>query len=518
MRRSIALLAVSGPLLIGTPALAQLGMSGTSSTDIWQNGTQAVPQLGVARQSPTVQPMAASGPAGSVNNQPNANYPSWYPQQPPGTPVAGGTLVTGVTVGAFYNDNVFATNTGRMGDWAVFERPEFTWFKQGQNYSVSTDGFIEGREYAKFTSENEINGSLGANFTVMPDNDTQIVGGARYIHGHLDRGASETVVPTTTGTQLLSTVFEHPVAYDEGLESIALNKRYGNWWSSIGAAGLEIQYQDPTIGSFSGITPAVPVGTLVDLGYADGAIGTVNGRLGYVVRPLTSVFVEAAGNTRDWHVSYFDSDGYRLDAGVLFEQGPGARLKGEFWGGYMGQTYNGVTMQSISSWTYGVNLAAVVADNLTAVVQGSREAKEAALGLAYTSGTLGMGPLGASAATCTADGTNPTNAAVCVSTIESLIGGRLDYQVVRNVVVGGGVTYLQDEYQGPLAFGRVDYTFSPLLSVKYFATPNVTLGFDYRYVDFTSQGGVSPTNPTPLSVSAVSYIQNIYMLSLNARW
>ncbi len=28
----------------------------------------------------------------------------------------------------------------------------------------------------------------------MPDNDTQIVGAARYIHEHLDRGASESVV------------------------------------------------------------------------------------------------------------------------------------------------------------------------------------------------------------------------------------------------------------------------------------------------------------------------------------
>jgi hypothetical protein len=500
MSVSARLLTLLVVVVAGTPALAQLGPGGATS-NIWQTGSQPVPELYVARQSPSLAPAA---PAQPVSNQAaQTGWPSWYPRAP-GTPFAGGTLYTGITVGTFYDDNVFATNTNRLSDWAFFERPEFNWIKQGQNYTFTTDGYIEGREYAKFTSENQINGSLGAGFTVMPDNDTQVVGSARYIHANLDRGASETVVTTATGSQLLSTLFAHPVAYDEGLESIALNKRYGSWWSSVGAAGLEIQYQNPTIGSVLGINPFT--GTPVNLSYADGAIGSVNARVGHVVMPLTSVFVEAAGNTRDWQVSYFDSNGYRVVAGMLFEQGPGARLKGEFWGGYMGQQYTGTTMQAVSSWTYGVSMAAIVTDNVTAVVEGRREAKEAALGLA----TLPSGALGASAATCTAD------TAVCVSAIESLIGGRLDYHIAPKWVIGAGATYLQDQYEGPLSFGRVDNTFSPLASVKYFATPNVTLGFDYRNVQFSSQGGTAPAAFT--SVNALPYFRNVYMLSLNARW
>ena len=294
------------------------------------------------------------------------------------------------------------------------------------------------------------------------------------------------------------------MAYDEGIESVALNKRYGSNWSSLGVAGLEIQYQNPLIGSIFGVNPFT--GTTVDLSYADGAIGSAHARFGHVVAPLTSVFVETVVNTRDWQVSYFDSNGYRLDAGVLLEQGPGARLRGEAWAGYMDQSYNGVTMQRIASWTYGVSMAAVLTDNLTAVVAGSREAKEAALGLAL----LPSGDLGASAATCAID------AAVCVSTIESVIGGRLDYHISPRLVVGAGVTYLQDEYQGPLAFGRVDTTFSPLASVKYFATPSVTLGFDYRNLQFASSGGNAPVPFT--SVNALPYNRNVYMLSVNARW
>ena len=429
--------------------------------------------------------------------------PSWYPQVP-GTPWAGGRLYTGVTLGTFYDDNVFATHTNRMHDWAFFARPEVGWVKQGQNYTVTADGFVEGRDYARFSSEDQINGSAGAGFTVMPDNNTQIVGSARYIHSHLDRGSSETVITVPGGAStLLSTQFAHPVAYDEGIESVALNKRYGNWWSSVGAAGLEINYQNATIVSSSPFG-----GTLVDFSYADGVIGTANARVGYVVAPLTSAFVEFAANTRDWRVSYFNSDGYRVVGGLLFEQGPGARLKGEVWAGYMDQRYNGATMQGVSTWTYGASLAGIVTDKLTAVLEGRREAKELALGLANTA----PGVLGASAVTCTTIGSG----AVCVSDVESEVGGRLDYRLLPNVVIGGGVTYLEDDYQGPLSFGRIDRTVSPLASAKYFATPNLTFGFDYRNVAFRSGGGFA--NAPFTAVSALPYNRDVYLFSMNAKW
>jgi hypothetical protein len=467
-------------------------------TGIVPAGALGSTDLSTPRQTPNIQPAA---PAGPVSTQ-QSSWPSWY-QQPVGTPVNGGTFYYGGTVGTFFDDNVFATNSNRLSDWAFFERPELAWYKQGPNYTISTDAFIEGREYARFTSENQVNGSIGTNFTMMPDNNTQLVGALRYIHGHLDRGSSETVVTVGGMPTLISTLFNSPVAYDEGLGSIALNKRYGDWWSSLGAAGLAVQYMNPIIGGGSPLA-----GTGVDLSYADGDIGSANGRLGRVIAPLTSVFIEAAGNTRDWHVNYFDSNGYRVDAGILFEQGPGARLKGEIWGGYMNQQYTGATMQPISTWTYGVSLAALLADNLTAVVEGKREAKEAALGLA----ALPSGLLGVSISTCQTIGSG----AVCVSNIETSIGGRLDYRILPRVVIGAGVTYLEDDYQGVLAFGRVDRTLSPLASLKYFATPNLTFAFDFRNVAFSSGGGMAAAPFT--SVNALSYYKDIYMLSMNAKF
>ncbi len=130
----------------GTPALAQVGAGTTPSSDIWQTGTEPTAGLSSARQSPNVAPNAPAGPAGSTSTQ--TALPSWYPQ-PPGTPWAGGTFYSGVTVGTFYDDNVFATSMKRLADWAFFARPEAQWVKQGQNYTFTTDGWVEGRDYAR---------------------------------------------------------------------------------------------------------------------------------------------------------------------------------------------------------------------------------------------------------------------------------------------------------------------------------------------------------------------------------
>jgi hypothetical protein len=228
-----------------------------------------------------------------------------------------------------------------------------------------------------------------------------------------------------------------------------------------------------------------------------------NGRVGYVVMPLTSLFVEAAVNARDWRVNVFDSTGYRLVGGVLLEQGPGARVKGELWAGYMNQHYQGISLSNVSSWTYGVDLAVIITDRLTAVIGGRREAKEAALSLA----AISPGTLGIDAAVCAF----PFGGASCVSVIESTIGARFDYRILPNLVLGAGVTFLEDRYLGPPAGDRIDRTVSPLASLKYFPNDRVIVGFDYRHVNFDPSGGEAA------GVSALSYNRNVYLFSINAK-
>jgi hypothetical protein len=193
-------------LILAVSVTGASAQTAPSAADSWMadNG-QAGFSLLPSRRQPNVQPSASSQPANAATS---GNWPTSAPPLP-SYGFAGGTLTTGVTVAIFFDDNVFATQTNRMSDLAFVARPEFAWVTQGKNYTFGTDGFIEGRRYARFDSEDQVNGSFGTNFTVAPDANTQVVGNARYIHEHLDRGTSETIGP---GGILLSTTFDHPVA------------------------------------------------------------------------------------------------------------------------------------------------------------------------------------------------------------------------------------------------------------------------------------------------------------------
>lgn len=406
-------------------------------------------------------PQAVEGWA-PTTPQPVQSTPQAAPQTVPADPwqpfprspgiVAGNfILYPSLTAGAFYDDNVFATNSNRQGSWGEVVRPALGLRTAGSNYAIEAAGYVEKEWYNRFSSEDQINAGIGLSALVMPDPDTQLIGKLRYTRAHEARGSGESLIST----------FDRPVGYDTVDASAAINKRFNRWWTSVGIAGSWINYDTPTVG-----------GVPVDQSYRDGVIGVLSGRVGYVVAPLTSVFVEVSGNRRNFEVDAYDSSGYRVVGGVLLEQGPGARVKGEAYAGYMNQDYVGATFQTISTYTYGGNLAWLLAPRWTAVVEGKRQALESGL----NSG---------------------------VSLIESLIAGRLDYQVQPNLVVGAGASYLVDEFNGA---ARDDHTLSPLVSVKYLVNPFITVGFDYRNVGFDSTGtGVS------------TYTRNVYLFSINGR-
>ncbi len=408
------------------------------------SGTTTNPQ----QASPPGQPSQTAGaPPYQGNGFVSSNVPSvtWYP---------------GVTLAAFYDDNVFARHTNRQGDWAGVIRPELAWRTNNwTNVDIAGSAFVERRVYDRFDSENQTNGGVVVGGTLRPGENTQVITRFSYLHAHEDRGTSDSI----------NNAFARPLAYDQFDGAGVINQRYGRFWTSLGAAAAFVHFGN-------GVLAGVPISQ----SYRSGAIGTIPVRVGYVVAPLTSVFVEASANQRNFHVNTFDSKGWRVVGGALFEPGPGSRIKGEVYGGWMTQDY-GFGFRDISTFTYGGALAFLLMPNLTAVLEGRRDAREASL-----TGGLLLGVPG--------DG---------VSVIESVVAGRIDWAVRPDLVLGAGLAYIQDEYLGA---GRTDHAWSPLASLKYFPNRHVTLGFDYRYVNFDSSG-----------LGVLSYYRNVYLFSANVR-
>ncbi len=451
MHRVVGLSVVLATVLSANAALAQTATttlqpaSGPSSVgvDVWSTLYPRPPQSTITQ--PTLR--AANQPVTSGPVQPvgiNAGNVIWYPS------------ITGAT---FYDDNVFARSSNRVGDWAAIVRPELAWRSNNwANAQVGADAFIEKRWYRQFKSEDQLNGAAQIGGTAQPDANTQLVGRLAYLHAHEDRGTSDSV----------NTSFARPLAYDQFEAAGAINKRFDRVWTSLGAAGAWIHFQDPTL---NGLT--------ISQAYRNGAIVRVPARVGYVIAPSTSVFGEVSVNRRDFRDDAFDSRGYRVVGGMLFEPGAGSRLKGEVFAGYMAQNYNGASFQKVSTWTFGSSLAVLVANNVTAVFEGRRDAREASLSGGQVPG----------------DG---------VSVVETMAAVRADVLVAPNFVIGGGVAYLSDQYLGA---NRTDRSWSPLASAKYFVNRNLTLGFDYRYLTFDSSG---------LGVNG--YYKNVYLFSANLRY
>ena len=217
-------------------------------------------------------------------------------------------LVPVITAATFFDDNVFALSNGTLGDWAFVARPSFTLLSDGwKDASMVTSGWVEFRRYDEFTSEDQNNGAIGVAGQKLINPNTQIVGRANYLHAHEDRGVSETITQQ----------FLDPIAYDQIDGAMALNKRWGRYWTSAGAAVLDIQYDD-----------ALLFGVPISQDYRSGDIEQYPFRAGYVIAPLTSVFLEGACNTRNFEVGYFSSDGYRTVAGAMWEPGPGRAPQG----------------------------------------------------------------------------------------------------------------------------------------------------------------------------------------------
>jgi hypothetical protein len=383
------------------------------------------------------QPVAPTGPASASSEAPSQSSQ---------------VVVPSIVQSILFDDNIYATRRNKTSDFAYVVRPDLSFATSGSDYGFQANAFAERRQYFKNSDESQTNAgaSLGGTYQFTPD--SQVQARASYLRGHEERGSGEEAFFRP----------DRPTAFNQFDGAVALNNRYGALWTSLGLAGLYVNYEDPKIGGVS-----------IDQSYRDGGISVANGRVGYVVAPLTSVFVELAGNRRDFKEDYFSSDGYRVVGGVLLEPGPGARVKGEAWGGFMRQTYKGATLSDISSFTYGGSLSFLVTDDLTLTVEGRREAKE--------SGLNGG-----------------------VSLIESYGGGRLDYQLMENLFVGGGVTYLVDSFKDA---GRKDHYWSPLASLKYVASKNITLGLEYRRLSFHTDD--------PLSSQ---FRRNVALASVTARF
>jgi len=321
------------------------------------------------------------------------------------------TYYPSVTAGAFYDDNVFASSSKRQGAWgrhrAAGDRREDgrARITRSRRPALSKAASIRAS-----SSENQINGAAGIAATAMVQ--------SRY-SGWWARRAMCTRMKIARAADPSSPVSTSrwPITSSRRpARSISATIGFGN---SVGLAGSWI------------LRHSERARRAVDQSYRDGKHRRAQRPARLCGGAAHHVFVEWAGNRRNFNVDLFRLDGYRVVGGVLFEQGPGAVLKAKSTPATCIRITRGITFDTVSTYTYGGVLAWLIAPRWTAGVR--RQAQRAGVGTQWRRQS---------------------------GRVERRCAARLSGTTEFHWV-GGGATYLQDDFSARNAAIRQSARWSP---------------------------------------------------------
>ena len=197
-------------------------------------------------------------------------------------------------------------------------------------------------------------------------------------------------------------------------------------------------------------------------------------RLGYDVSPDTNVYVQGTLNQREYDQKppvvalNRDSDGYAVVAGADFRLTNLAQ--GGVYAGYQSQDYDDPTLPEIDGVAFGANVDWFVTPLTTVRFEAGSAIEEtiAAGASGYTDNSAGL---------------------------------RIDHELMRNVIVGGAISFANQDYEG---IARDDDVTRAGLSVDYLLNRNFSLRLGYDYADRDS------------SVAGLDYSRNEVGLTLKA--
>jgi len=342
-----------------------------------------------------------------------------------------------VALGAEYNDNIYGASTRQLDDVVWQVRPDLVVVSDWSRHSLQ--GYAKGsiNRYRDFDSENTSDYTVGATGRVDITRRSNVTVGAEY--------ASLTEPRTSSSSPTLAA---HPIEYDKTTGFIVAGREFNRLKVSGRVDYSKFDYQDGRT------TTGVPV----EQDDRDRTNTSLTARVDYAVSPATALFLEIAGDKRDYRLAkpavalIRDSKGIQALAGANFELG--AVMRGEVGVGYLRQSYDDPAFKDITGLGARAQVEWFPTDLTTVTFSGSRSVEDS--GIPGSSGYL-----------------------------SSNIGGQIDHELMRNVLLSGQISYGKDEYEG---VGRNDKRLNAGVSATYLMNRHVGVTVGYSYFDQKSDG------------------------------
>lgn len=415
---------VGGALLAAPAALAQQGYSPTPA----QQGSAQAQQGYLA---PTFEVLKPTIPElVGVVERPRPEYDAagvhigtftWYP-----------ALESVIA----YDDNIYATRNGTVGEWLGKVRPELRVKSNWNVHAFEAYGMVEGIGYQDNSADNQVNARLNANGVIDVTRDSRIRYYGDYSHAHEDRSISGLF------NQLSIGLLREPVEFDNVSTGAAFDQKFNHTTVSVsGHYGHQV-FQN----NFNGSTP-------VDESFRNVDIYGTSLRLGQDIGPSAQAYVEGGYERHDYKLLSFNSDSYRLVGG--FAGNISHLVVGDVFIGYQDRNYDQSVIHGVNDLTYGGALTWYVTPLMTAALFGQRTINESTFGAV---GTF----------------------------IQSQIGTRLDYEAMRNLILTGRFGFEWDDYN---QVNRNDHVIAAGVTATYLLNRNAHVALDYRLTDRTSNLG-----------------------------
>lgn len=363
----------------------------------------------------------------SVRERPRPDY------EAVGIKTGGFTLYPRVTASIEGNDNIYATPNNEKSDaiWRV--KPEAALRSDWSRHALNAFASASINRYTDFDTENTEEYTIGANGRLDIVRGANITGALQY---------QKLTEPRTSPDSPQAAV--KPIEYSLITGNLTGVKEFNRIRLTGRLIDKDFDYDDARSAS----------GAVIDQDVRDRNEVYYGGKVEYAVSPDTALFVSVLGNDKNYDLTTAgrDSKGYVATVGANFELSQ--LVRGEVEVGYMDQSYDLSTFADVNGLNAKGQIEWFPTQLATVTFNGARTIEES-----VASGSQGY--------------------------ISSNLGVTVDYELLRNVLLSGGVNGGKDNYQ---TIDREDKRTGANLSATYLLNRRVGLVLAYTYLKLNSSG------------------------------
>jgi hypothetical protein len=367
-----------------------------------------------------------------------------------------------------YNDNIYASGSGRVDDLITVISPSVDVRSNWSNHALNAEAGVSSGFYWDNSSENYTDAFAGTDGRYDITRNLAAFGALRYDHLHEERDSPDNPGFVVGGAA-------EPVIYD------AYSARAG-----VVSRGLKIGYQ-ADVGfrreDFQDVD-RVGGGTL-DQDARDVNVYLANLRLSYEFTPRYEAFVRAGYNHRSYDNDdpagfTRDSNGYHADVGATIDL-TGVTFA-EVYVGYVLQDYDASELGKIDGIDFGTRLVWNVTQLTSVSANIDRRVQDSNTAALLANGVTANSP----------------------GYLQTNVGLTVDHELLRNVLLSGRIGYQNDDYE---KIDRTDDRFDIGAGIRYSFTRNFYLGGSYTYSNRSSDG----------AAAGGDFNRNLFLIRLGAQ-